>query len=147
MPALTLLSIGQLKSGAEADLCAEYLKRMKGQLLLREIVVKSAAAEAESQALLQALPTNGFLIALDERGTSRTSFEFAQALAQWQGRGQPLFFAIGGADGHSDALRARAEQLVALGPYTWPHRLVRVMLLEQIYRAFSILSGHPYHRA
>ncbi len=87
-------------------------------------------------------------MALDERGEQLTSGEFASAVAAWRDAGTPtLAFLIGGADGLDPALLARASRTLAFGALTWPHQLVRALLAEQIYRAVTILAGHPYHRA
>jgi 23S rRNA (pseudouridine1915-N3)-methyltransferase len=87
-------------------------------------------------------------VALDERGKALPSEAFAAKIGDWRDRGAgDLAFLIGGADGHGDAVRARADFLLAFGPMTWPHMLVRGMLAEQLYRAQQILAGHPYHRS
>jgi 23S rRNA (pseudouridine1915-N3)-methyltransferase len=98
--------------------------------------------------ILAALPARSRLIALDAGGEMWSSREFAERLAQWRDAGVPeLVFAIGGADGLDATIRNRAAATMSLGPMTWPHLLVRGMLLEQLYRAQQILAGHPYHRA
>jgi 23S rRNA (pseudouridine1915-N3)-methyltransferase len=106
--------------------------------------------EAPDEAgLLRLVPPGAQLVALDERGELVTSEELARGVvgaAEQHGGGRALAFAIGGADGHSSALRARADRLIAFGRVTIAHRLVRVLLAEQLYRAFTILRGHPYHR-
>ena len=87
-------------------------------------------------------------MALDERGEALDSVGFAERLKRWRDAGvRDVAFLIGGADGHGAAVRARAEMLLSLGPMTWPHLMVRGMLAEQLYRASTILAGHPYHRA
>ena len=98
--------------------------------------------------LLAALPAGAHLYAFDERGESITSAQLAELVAteQSHGGGAPVVLAIGGADGHGDALRARATKLLAFGRMTIAHRLVRVLVLEQLYRAFKIVRGEPYHR-
>jgi 23S rRNA (pseudouridine1915-N3)-methyltransferase len=99
--------------------------------------------------LLAAIPDGAHLYAFDERGATITSLEFAHQLLgaeELRGGGAPVVFAIGGPDGHGDALRARAKQLIAFGRLTIAHRLVRVLVLEQIYRGFRILRNEPYHR-
>jgi 23S rRNA (pseudouridine1915-N3)-methyltransferase len=93
------------------------------------------------------VPPGARLVALDERGRSLPSEAFAKLMGGWRDQGVGLAaFVIGGADGLDRAVTERADLLLALGPMTWPHQLVRVMLAEQIYRADSILAGHPYHR-
>lgn len=97
--------------------------------------------------ILAALPAGAPLVALDERGLMLSSQGFAERIAGWRRRGlAELAFAIGGADGLDRAVLDRAETVLSLGPMTWPHRLARILLLEQIYRSQQILAGHPYHR-
>jgi 23S rRNA (pseudouridine1915-N3)-methyltransferase len=108
--------------------------------------VREARDEA---ALLAALPAGAHLYAFDERGAHMTSLEFARDVLgaeELRGGGAPVAFAIGGPDGHSDALRERARKLIAFGRLTIAHRLVRLIALEQLYRGFRILRGEPYHR-
>lgn len=103
----------------------------------------------DEAALLAALPTGAHLYAFDERGASMTSSAFAHDILgteELRGAGAPVVFAIGGPDGHTDELRARARKLIAFGRLTIAHRLVRLIALEQLYRGFRILRGEPYHR-
>src|SRR5215469_15716139 len=101
----------------------------------------------EAELILGALPPGCPLVALDERGTAWPSRALADRIAAWRDRGLPeLGFAIGGADGLDGTVIDRAVETMSLGPLTWPHLLVRGMLLEQLYRAQQILAGHPYHR-
>ena len=101
----------------------------------------------EAELILAALPPRARLIALDERGAMWSSSGLADRLAAWRDQGvAELAFAIGGADGLGAEVLDRAEAIVSLGPMTWPHLLVRSLLLEQLYRAQQILAGHPYHR-
>jgi 23S rRNA (pseudouridine1915-N3)-methyltransferase len=103
--------------------------------------------EREAELILKATPSGVPMIALDEHGARWSSRDLALQLAQWRDRGcGELAFAIGGADGLAAAVLERAQATVSLGPMTWPHLLVRGMLLEQLYRAQQILAGHPYHR-
>jgi 23S rRNA (pseudouridine1915-N3)-methyltransferase len=139
-----ILAVGRLR-GAHAELCAEYAKRLILPLAIKEIAAPSQKGEVE--ALLKAIPAKAFVVALDERGKDLSSRELAVKLAAWQDQGaRDLVFLIGGADGLTDEVRARADFTLGLGRKTWPHKLVRVMLLEQLYRAQQINSGHPYHR-
>lgn len=137
---IRILTAGKLRKSPLSDLCAEYLKRMHWSVTLTE------TAETLT---LKDLPDPAFLIALDERGESLSSSEFATHIQKWQQRApsNTLTFAIGGADGFDNAVRTQAQFLLSFGKQTWPHMLVRVMLLEQIYRAQQIIAGHPYHRA
>ena len=140
---LTVAVVGRLKETYLAQAEDEYRKRLRPYCTL---TVHEAKDEA---ALLAALPERVHLYAFDERGESPTSVAFAHELLgaeQQHGGGAPVAFAIGGADGHSDALRARAKRLLSFGQLTIAHRLVRVLVLEQIYRGFRILRGEPYHR-
>lgn len=103
---------------------------------------------AEAAALLDRLPGRCHLVVLDERGGALPSEAFARLIGQWREAGrEDVAFLIGGADGHGAQVSERADLLLSLGPATWPHLLARAMLLEQIYRSFTILAGHPYHRA
>lgn len=147
---VSVLAIGKLR-GYENDLGQEYLKRLSGSLTLKEIAVPKSALDdnrkVEEGLTLKALQENDFLILLDERGENLSSRELASKMSHWltQG-GRPMVFLIGGASGVSEKIRKRANFTLGFGRATWPHRLVRVMLLEQLYRAHQINIGHPYHR-
>ncbi len=149
---LSLLAVGRMKPGPLRDLFDSYQKRLTHPLALREVEEKRALPpeqlkEREGALLLAALPPAARVVALDERGRALGSTAFAQKLAAWRDDGNPeICFVIGGADGLAPAVRARADLTLALGSMTWPHLLVRVMLAEQLFRAQSILAGHPYHR-
>ena len=102
----------------------------------------------EASTVLAGLSPDDVLVALDERGQTVSSEAFAQSVgAKRDGGTRSIVFAIGGPDGHGDEVRERATELIALGRMTWPHQIARVLLLEQLYRATTILSGHPYHRS
>jgi 23S rRNA (pseudouridine1915-N3)-methyltransferase len=105
------------------------------------------ALEAESQRIRGVLPKACLMVALDERGRSPGSELFAAEFDQWRREGRDIAFVIGGADGLAGDLKAQASMLLSLSKMTLPHGLARVILAEQIYRAHTILSGHPYHRA
>jgi 23S rRNA (pseudouridine1915-N3)-methyltransferase len=158
---LIIAAVGRLKSGAERELEARYLERARAMgrglglspLDLAELS-ESAARRPEARIaeeagrLLAALPGEALVVALDERGKSLTSPDFAGHVGRARdgGRGT-LAFVIGGPDGLAPELRARADLVLSFGALTWPHQLVRVLLAEQVYRAMTILAGHPYHRA
>ncbi|WP_297368866.1 23S rRNA (pseudouridine(1915)-N(3))-methyltransferase RlmH [Acidocella sp.] len=149
---MRLLAIG--KSGGkspEMEIFARYAKRLRPELTLHEFPdgVGSAGEikRREADALLGALRPDEFLIALDLGGQTPTSEALATQLATWQGRAKKLAFIIGGAEGLDATVLARAGATLSLGTLTWPHMLVRAMLAEQLYRAHTILTGHPYHRA
>lgn len=135
-------AIGKLKEPYFVAAEAEYRKRLRPYCTL---TVHEAKDEA---ALLRALPDGAQLYVFDERGELLTSAQLAELIAAegQHGQGAPLAFLIGGADGHSDAVRKRAKKLIAFGRLTIAHRLVRILVLEQIYRAFKIVRGEPYHR-
>ena len=140
---VTLAVVGRLKEPYFVQAEDEYRKR------LRPFCTLSVTEAKDEAALLASLPTNAHLYAFDERGASLTSMAFAHDLLgaeQQHGGGAPVVFAIGGADGHTQALRARAKKLIAFGQLTIAHRLVRLLVLEQLYRGFKILRGEPYHR-
>ena len=117
------------------------------ELAERRRLPATALKTREAELILAALPPGVPLVALDEGGAAWSSRALADHIAAWRDQGGPeLAFAIGGADGLGAAVFARAEVMLSLGPMTWPHLLVRGMLLEQLYRAQQILAGHPYHR-
>lgn len=158
---LTLITVGKLKQGPERDLADRYKTRFDdiGRKLgfrgldiheLGESRARDAAARmAEEAAAITALIADGsMLVTLDERGQSLDSASFAAQLGRWRDASVPgTIFVIGGADGLLPELRRKAKLCLSFGAATWPHQMVRVMLLEQIYRAATILAGHPYHRA
>jgi 23S rRNA (pseudouridine1915-N3)-methyltransferase len=145
---LQLLAIGRLRDPPAAALFDRYAARCPWPLEVRELVPRGRGGrEAEGRLLLDALPPGARCIVLDERGRELGSREFAERLGAWRDAGESaLSFLLGGADGHPDCVRQRADLLLSLGPMTWPHELARVLLAEQIYRAGTILAGHPYHR-
>jgi 23S rRNA (pseudouridine1915-N3)-methyltransferase len=130
-----------------------YAARLIWPCSVREVELKrpmpSAQARAEeARLLLDAIGDRAMIVALDERGAEWSSAEFARRISGWRDDAVPeLAFAIGGADGHDPVLLRRATATMAFGRMTWPHRLARVMLVEQLYRAQQIIAGHPYHRA
>lgn len=117
------------------------------ELEVRQRLPAALLKEREAELILNAWPSGVPLVALDARGSLQSSRDFADRLGQWRDRGvAELAFAIGGANGLGAAVLERAQETLSLGPMTWPHLLVRGMLLEQLYRAQQILAGHPYHR-
>jgi 23S rRNA (pseudouridine1915-N3)-methyltransferase len=155
-----VITIGRLKQGPERELAESYRKRAQatGRALgLREIEIveirESRAGDAErrrveeSIAIANVIPERAVTVILDERGKSLDSAALAALLREWRAAEPPaVCFVIGGADGLAASLRERAKLKLAFGAATWPHQLVRIMLLEQLYRAASIIAGHPYHR-
>ncbi|MEJ6399254.1 23S rRNA (pseudouridine(1915)-N(3))-methyltransferase RlmH [Yoonia sp. 208BN28-4] len=152
-----ICAVGRLRKGPERDLYDDYLTRFDrtgrnmalGPAKLIEVEDKKGGGMAAEAALLEkAIPAGALICTLDERGDVISSPIFADRLASWRDTGrQDVAFVIGGADGIDPALRARADASLSFGKMVWPHMLVRVMLAEQLYRAASILSGGPYHRA
>ncbi len=117
------------------------------ELEIRQRLPEPILKEREAGLILKALPPGVPLFALDQRGTSWSSRDLAGQVAHWRDRGPgELAFAIGGAEGLGTAVLEHAQATISLGAMTWPHLLVRGMLLEQLYRAQQILAGHPYHR-
>jgi 23S rRNA (pseudouridine1915-N3)-methyltransferase len=149
---ILIAAIGRAKPGPERDLYQSYIGRLPWRVDLKEIEIKKESVTAtrqalEGTALLAAVPAQAKIVVLDERGKAETSAKFASRLGGWRDGGvRNVAFLIGGADGHGDAVRARGDALLNFGIVTWPHMLVRAMLAEQLYRAHSILTGHPYHR-
>lgn len=143
-----VIAVGRAKGEMRA-LCDDYARRMVWHFSLKEIDLRGAAtSEREGEALLAAVPERARVVVCDERGKNQGSEAFAAQLGRWRDSGaREVVFLIGGADGHSEAVRARADYVFSFGKLTWPHMLARVMLMEQIYRAQQILAGHPYHRA
>lgn len=158
---LAVAAVGRLKSGPEAELVADYAARIRAlgrsigftEFTIVEIdspkgLEGPAKKAREATLLLAAVPSKARRAALDERGAQLSSAAFAKLIGDWRDQGAPdAAFLIGGADGLDANARESAEAVVAFGKATWPHMLVRAMLCEQIYRAMTILSGHPYHRA
>ncbi len=140
-PALKLhiLAHGKAGHGPEAELTQRYLKRTPWPTALTEL---------GEGAPFPPPPSGSITVVLDERGKALSSEELARHMGRWRDEGvRELRFLLGPADGHSPETRAGADLALAFGPATWPHLLARAMLAEQLYRAVSILSGHPYHRA
>jgi 23S rRNA (pseudouridine1915-N3)-methyltransferase len=158
---LGVAAIGLLKSGPEKELAADYEQRITGLGRTAGLTGFAVQDWAESKAstadlrkaeeakrLWSAIPAEGLAIVLDERGKAHTSTDFAKILQQQAEAGtKQLHFLIGGPDGHASETRDKAFKTLSFGPMTFPHRLLRVMLLEQIYRAVTIIVNHPYHRA
>jgi 23S rRNA (pseudouridine1915-N3)-methyltransferase len=157
---IVIAAVGRLKAGPDRELAGRYreratkLARALGVRAIEVIEVReSRAREAERRmteeaiALISIIPEHAVTVLLDSRGENASSDALAGRLRGWRdGAREAVCFIVGGADGLGPALRDRAELVLAFGAATWPHQLVRIMLMEQIYRAMTILSGHPYHR-
>ena len=157
---IVVAAVGRLKGGPERELAGRYRDRastagrslgLRGPDVIE--VKESRAREAERRvteeaiALAGALPDNAVKVVLDSRGQNISSDGLAQLIRAWRDGGrEDVCFIAGGADGLAAGLLGAADISFAFGSATWPHQLVRIMLLEQLYRAMTILSGHPYHR-
>ena len=152
-----LIAVGQRMPGWVDEAYAEYARRMPAPtpLQLRELRAESRGAgldtqsvlEREAQRIEEALPAQALRVVLDERGQRMTTLQLAEAMRAWRQQGRDVAFVVGGADGLAPAVKASADLLLRLSDLTLPHGLVRVLLAEQIYRAHSVITGHPYHRA
>ena len=158
---LTLVAVGRRMPGWVASGVEEYARRLPahwsfavrevregstGDVLARTAREGALLLEAAAGGASRRTATPPHLVALDERGRARTSAELAARLETWQGLGRDVALLVGGADGlHADVL-ARADERWSLSPLTFPHPLVRVIAVEQLYRAWTVVTGHPYHR-
>ncbi len=149
---LTLAAVGRWKRGPLPDLFEDYRKRLSWPLTLKEVTARKPLDGAqliahEAELLQAALPDQATLVALDAGGKALSSEAFADTLGAWEDDGvADVAFLIGGSDGLDPDLRERTDLALSLGPMTWPHMLVRVLLAEQLYRAQAIRQGHPYHK-
>jgi 23S rRNA (pseudouridine1915-N3)-methyltransferase len=158
---IAVLAVGRLKAGPEHALAEDYRSRAQAlgrpaglaALTIRDFAESRAQTAAlrsaeEARLLLAAIPARAVRVVLDEHGKALSSLEFAHFLRRELEAGSgELAFLVGGPDGHGAEALETARLVLSLGPMTWPHRLVRVLVMEQIYRAFSLLVNHPYHRA
>ena len=150
---ITIIAVGRMQRGPEQEMLDTYLGRLPWKSQVIEIDIKKQSANSaerksrEAEKILASIPHGAAVIALDERGKSLSSREFAGKIDAFQSQAfNNIAFIIGGADGLDETIRKRANLKVAFGTLTWPHMMVRVMIAEQTYRAWSILAGHPYHR-
>jgi 23S rRNA (pseudouridine1915-N3)-methyltransferase len=157
---IVVAAIGRLKRGPETELAERYRKRAEqtgrnlGWKSVEIVEIRESRAEdankrmlEESIALANLIPEGAITVLLDERGESLGSAGFAARMAEWRSANRPaVVFMIGGADGLAPSLRDKSQLTLSFGAATWPHQIVRVLLLEQLYRAATILTGHPYHR-
>jgi 23S rRNA (pseudouridine1915-N3)-methyltransferase len=152
---LRIISVGHKMPDWVEVACSEYMKRMPRELVLEIVSIKpdkradgknsEAVQEAEAKRILEAAGKD-FLIACDERGQQMTTLQLAEKLKFWQGLGRDVSLVIGGADGIHLSLKQRADWLWSLSQLTLPHAFVRVLLCEQLYRAYTVTQNHPYHR-
>jgi 23S rRNA (pseudouridine1915-N3)-methyltransferase len=150
---VTIAAVGRDRSGPARELFEDYRKHAAWPIHLVELAPKSGLPVERRRAdealrLLQSVPPGALAVALDEHGRQLDSMAFARRLGEWQDQGRAeIAFLIGGPDGLAPSVLEQAAVVLALGAMTWPHRLVRVLLAEQLYRAGAILAGHPYHRS
>lgn len=148
---IDVIAVGKNKKGPWFDLQQDYSSRLRWPTQIFEVESKhtdaKSAQEHEQKLITEKLDENSYKIVLDERGKELRSIDFAAMLQKIRDNGhEKISFLIGGADGFIPATRDKADFLLSFGAPTWPHIMVRVMLLEQIYRAQQIIAGHPYHR-
>jgi 23S rRNA (pseudouridine1915-N3)-methyltransferase len=151
---LRVVAVGRDRSGLFAPAVEEYAGRIARHLGFEVVEVPEArryagtprAREEEGEAVLARLGDRERVVLLDERGAEETSAAFARRVGRWLSRGQDVALVVGGSDGLSEAVRARGDETVALSRLTLPHRLARLVLVEQLYRALTILRGEPYHK-
>ena len=158
---IVIAAVGRLKQGPERELAERYRKRAAdagrsvGLNAFDIVEIKESRADdaarrmlEESIAIANIVPDGAATVILDERGENMSSAHIAGRLQDWRRQDAPaVVFIIGAADGLAPSLRKKASLAIAFGGATWPHQLIRIMLLEQLYRAVTILAGHPYHRA
>lgn len=151
---LRVLAIGKDRSGLYAPAVEEYVKRLGRYVRFELVELPEAkkhagtprAREEEGAALLARLDPREHVVALDERGKEYTSVELARRVEGWQGQGRDVALLVGGSDGLSPEVLARAQEKLALSRFTLAHRLARLVLVEQLYRAMTIVRGEPYHK-
>jgi len=151
---IRIVAVGKDRSGLYAPAVAEYAKRIARHARFEIVEVPEArrhagtprASEEEGEALLARLGERERVVLLDERGEEETSLAFAKRVGRWLERGQDVALVIGGSDGLAPAVRARSAETIALSRLTLAHRLARLVLVEQLYRALTILRGEPYHK-
>lgn len=144
---ITVIAVGKLKERFWRDACAEYSKRLGGYCNLTVREIPDSNREQESTLVLEALPENATIIVLDIQGKETSSEALASQIERYTVEGvSHLVFVIGGSDGLANAVKERASLRMSFGPITLPHNLARVVLLEQVYRAFKIIKREPYHK-
>lgn len=152
-----LIAVGERPPAWVAQGCAEYLKRLGRELPIELVEVRpglrgkgrdpARAMQEEGERVLACLPKNAWVVVLDGGGLAHRSEQLGERLAAWRQQGRDLAFLIGGPEGHAPSVFARADESWSLGPATLPHLLVRLLVIEQLYRACTLLGNHPYHRA
>jgi 23S rRNA (pseudouridine1915-N3)-methyltransferase len=153
--AASVIAIGKMRFAPYRAAADEYLKRLKHYVNIQEIELKSEATpklnemqirERESRQMMELVAPSTYLFVLDERGKLMNSVQFSEVIGRLMAQSQDMAFVIGGAYGHHECLRKRANMVFGLSPLTFPHELARVLVYEQIYRAMTILKNEPYHK-
>ncbi|MBO5753696.1 MAG: 23S rRNA (pseudouridine(1915)-N(3))-methyltransferase RlmH [Proteobacteria bacterium] len=153
--AASVIAIGKMRFAPYRAAADEYLKRLKHYVNIQEIELKSEATpklnemqirERESRQMMELVAPSTYLFVLDERGKLMNSVQFSEVIGRLMAQSQDMAFVIGGAYGHHECLRQRANMVFGLSPLTFPHELARVLVYEQIYRAMTILKNEPYHK-
>jgi len=153
---ITIVAVGQRQPDWAETAVADYLARFPSdfRVELKTVKAETRAGQpparlmaAEAERIRAALPSGSLLVALDERGRDLSTTQFAQQLGKWRDSAESPAFIIGGADGLDPGLKSDARMMMRLSAMTLPHALARVLLAEQVYRAWSLLANHPYHRA
>jgi 23S rRNA (pseudouridine1915-N3)-methyltransferase len=152
---LRIISVGHKMSAWVATACADYIKRMPRELTIEIIEIKPEkraagnstenVQEAEAKRILETAGKD-YLIACDERGGELTTLQLAEKMQTWQGLGKDVSIIIGGADGLHNSVKQKVDFLWSLSKLTLPHAFVRVLLAEQLYRGYTVIQNHPYHR-
>ncbi|MDD5055944.1 MAG: 23S rRNA (pseudouridine(1915)-N(3))-methyltransferase RlmH [Candidatus Peribacteraceae bacterium] len=143
---ISLLSVGKIKTPWIADGCTMFIDRLKKQCDFSERILNAGTKEEENERLLAALEKiDGVIVVLDERGKEFLSTEFASWIGKKRDCGDPVTFVLGGAFGLDDRIRSKAQLVLSLSRMTFPHELCKLVFLEQLYRAQSILAGSGYH--
>ncbi|QWD30633.1 23S rRNA (pseudouridine(1915)-N(3))-methyltransferase RlmH [Polynucleobacter paneuropaeus] len=144
---LTIVSVGHKMPDWVATASHDYIKRMPTDCAIDVKEIKPDLTPAkEAIKILTAIPKGSQIIALDERGKDQTTQQLSKQLASWRQDGLDITFLIGGADGLDPSLKEKAHAMWQLSSLTLPHAMARLILIEQLYRAWTILQGHPYHR-
>jgi 23S rRNA (pseudouridine1915-N3)-methyltransferase len=149
---ISIIAVGKIGRSPEHELVERYKTRLQTPLQIIEVeerrpIKGNERKLREGELLLNAIPQNAYLIILDEKGRGLSSVEFSKKMSYIQDQGwSDIAFIIGGSEGLSEAVKTRANISVSFGKMTWPHMMIRSMLVEQLYRAYSILQGHPYHK-
>ena len=153
---INICAIGRIKSSPEADMVNDYVDRFErigkniglGPIKIIEKESKKSGVLSEGKVLLASIPNNSIICILDEKGADLSSLAFAKKIEHWRDNlNLELSLVIGGAGGLSKEIKNKAHHSISFGKMVWPHRLIRVMITEQLYRAASIISGTPYHKA